>query len=187
MKTSFLTKLKACLIGAFLPLLFIMIFFSCEIGLGESVDTETPGGAITSPEVDAVIRDAFAIKGSWTDDGSLNSVSVTLKNTSTSLSHSYGATVKNDGSWYCEIDPENDGLADGSYLATVVITDNGGHKSTLTRSYTIDNTPPLIVLTRPSTKSSSASADSYGRTFVLKGQAADDNNVSKILVNVYDN
>ena len=185
MKTSFLTKLKGGIIGTVLTAVFIFIFFSCEIGLGESVDTETPGGAITSPEVDAVIRDTFAIKGSWTDDGNVSSVSITLKNTTTSISSVYYATVKTDGSWYCEIDPENDGLADGSYLATVVISDNGGHKSTLTRSYTIDNTPPLVVLTRPSTKAASASADSYGRTFVLKGQAADDNNISKILVNVY--
>ena len=34
---------------------------SCEIGLGSSVDTDPPAIEITTPPVDAIIRDAFAI------------------------------------------------------------------------------------------------------------------------------
>ncbi len=174
--------------SAILFLVFSAVFFStCDIGLGASVDTEAPVGAITSPVLDAVIRDEFAIQGTWSDDGSIKSISVELKNTGTSETFSYSAKVQAEGTWYCVIDPETEGISDGSYLATIVITDKVAHQTSLTRSYTIDNTPPLIVLTTLSTKASSASADSYGRTFSLKGQAADDNNVSKILVNVFDN
>ena len=165
----------------------VLFLITCTIGLGESVDTEAPTGVIESPDVDAVIRDSFAIKGTWSDDGTVSTVNVTLENTSSGEIFSYSADVLSDGNWYCEIAPTESGIIDGSYLATVSLIDTGAHQTELTRSYTIDNTPPLIVLNRPSTKASSASADSYGRTFSVKGQAADDNNVSKILVNVYDN
>ncbi|MBP3743753.1 MAG: hypothetical protein J6J00_12285 [Treponema sp.] len=165
----------------------VLFLITCTIGLGESVDTEAPTGVIVSPDVDAVIRDSFAIKGTWSDDGTVSTVNVTLENTSSGEIFSYSADVLSDGNWYCEIAPAESGIIDGSYLATVTLIDTGAHQTELTRSYTIDNTPPLIVLNRPSTKASSASADSYGRTFSVKGQAADDNNVSKILVNVYDN
>lgn len=182
-----LKKVKNIFIGL-AALTVIFLFSSCEIGLGESVDTETPTGAISSPEVDAVIRSVFAIKGTWTDDGTVSSAAISLKNNSSGSTATYSATVESSGSWYCEIDPKDEcqPLVDGSYLATVVLTDDGGHTTTLTRSYTIDNTPPLIVLQRPSTKASAASADSFGQTFTVKGQAVDDNNVSKILVYVYE-
>ncbi|EID84905.1 hypothetical protein MSI_16010 [Treponema sp. JC4] len=180
-----LNKVKRVIIGlAGLAALFL--YSSCEIGLGESVDTEAPKGAISSPDVDAIIRSVFAIQGTWTDDGSVSSVSITLQNTSTETKTEYSATIE-DGKWYCEIDPNDEAqpIVDGSYLATVVLKDDGGHTTTLTRSYTIDNTAPLIVLQRPSTKANAASADVFGQTFTLKGQAVDDNDVSKILVKVY--
>ena len=42
----------------------ILFAISCEIGLGESVDTEAPSLEITNPPADAIIRDEFAISGS---------------------------------------------------------------------------------------------------------------------------
>ena len=66
----------------------LAIFTNCQIGLGESVDTDAPNGEITSPGVNAVIRDAFAIKGSWKDDGTVTQVKVNLRNTITRIQKS---------------------------------------------------------------------------------------------------
>lgn len=172
---------------SFAVLSAITACIACDIGLGGAVDTEAPTGSISSPDVDAVIRGVFGLKGTWQDDGTVGAVNITLKNTSTNSVSSYNATVDSKGSWSCEINPldTNQLLKDGSYLATVTLTDNGGHNTVLTRSYTIDNTPPLMVITRPSTKAGVLSFDSYGQTFSLQGQAVDDNNVSKVVVNVY--
>ena len=180
-------KKKVLKIVKIISISFAVAFTACDIGLGGAVDTEAPSGAITSPGVDAVIRGTFGLKGTWQDDGTVSSVKITLKNTNTESVYSYNGTVDASGTWYCEINPADSAqpLLDGSYLATVVIYDEGGHSSTLTRSYAIDNTPPLIVLQRPSTKATAASSDAFGQTFTLKGQAVDDNDVSKILVNVY--
>ena len=61
-----------------LSALAIFFFASCEIGLGSSVDTEAPSLEITNPPSDSVIRDDFAIQGTWTDDGSISSVTVDI-------------------------------------------------------------------------------------------------------------
>ena len=62
-------------------LLFIFFIFSCEVGLGSTVDTEAPNITIESPGVASIIRDKFALKGRWGDDGSIASIWVTLKRT----------------------------------------------------------------------------------------------------------
>ena len=64
--------------GALASLSLFVMFSACDIGLGGAVDTEAPTGSITSPGVNAVIRDAFAIAGSWKDDGSIASISVSF-------------------------------------------------------------------------------------------------------------
>ena len=64
-----------------LLLVFIALTFSCEIGLGSSVDTDPPTIDITTPPVDSIIRDSFLIGGNWSDDGEIAGVSVSLKKT----------------------------------------------------------------------------------------------------------
>ena len=60
----------------------ILSFFSaCEIGLGAAVDTEAPSIDIVTPPVDSIVRNEFALKGTWDDDGSIEGVTVTLKRT----------------------------------------------------------------------------------------------------------
>ena len=62
-------------------LLLSSLFTSCEIGLGSAVDTQSPQLSVTSPKVDSVIRDKFAIKGNWEDDGSIKNISAVLERT----------------------------------------------------------------------------------------------------------
>lgn len=179
-------------INILLYVVCIFLLISCEIGLGAAVDTEAPTVAITSPQAGSVIRDSFAVKGSWSDDGAISSLKVTLESTSNLIEPIvYDATVNLDegslvsGTWYCEINPESEGILDGEYKASVVISDFGGHTTTIP-SYllTVDNTAPLIVLQRPATKVNET-ADAYGQTFTLEGIGADDNSINKIDLNIY--
>ena len=181
-------NLKKVFVKAMATLSSLVVFMACDIGLGGAVDTEAPSGAIASPDVNAVIRDAFAVKGTWQDDGSVSQITVSLRNTSTNQTTTFPATVDSSGSWICAIDPINSSLVDGNYLATVTIYDEGGHSSTLTRSYTIDNTPPVVILSYLKSKDdTSTEIKTYGQIFSLSGKAADDNNINKIEVKVYDN
>ncbi|WP_039924792.1 Ig-like domain repeat protein, partial [Treponema sp. JC4] len=186
-------KCKNFILGALAALSIFVFFPTCEIGLGESVDTEPPTGSISSPGVNAVIRDAFLLQGQWHDEAGIKQVAVELKYNSEGNNkgkkYSYDATINKDNTWTCKIDPESktQPLVDGTYLATIVIYDNGGHQTKLERSYILDNTPPVIVLQRPSSilSSSASDTDTYGQKFTIQGQAADDNNLNKIEVEIY--
>ena len=173
---------------SFAVLSAITAYIACDIGLGGAVDTEAPTGSITSPGDDAVIRDAFAIKGSWHDDGSVGKITVNFRNTKTNSINTYNADVSSDGTWLCAVNPSdsNQSLPDGNYVATVTLYDNGGHTNTLTRSYTIDNTAPVVILSYLKSKDDSETEiKTYGKLFTLSGKAADDNNINRIDVKVY--
>lgn len=180
-------------LSVFLLSIFILLILSCEIGLGASVDTEAPTLEITNPPADAVIRDTFAVTGSWNDDGSISSVSLEMVRLDNNKRVSFEGTYADPperggkGSWQVVIDPKKAGLLDGTYEALVAINDNGGHTTTMARSFTIDNTPPVLVVSRPSTKESAKGFDNYGRSFTLEGKAADDNEVALIEVNIFEN
>lgn len=175
-------------------LIFGSIFFlSCEIGLGASVDTEAPNLEIQNPSPDAIIRGAFKIGGTWSDDGMIETVTVKLTRTDgKGKDIEYQATFaesNNDSpnTWNCIINPLDSAniVLDGNYVAQVDITDTGKHTTTKTVQFAIDNTAPIIVLQRPSTKNDAQQVDSYGQKFTLEGQAADDNNVSLIEVQIF--
>ena len=178
-------KLGVCLLS-----IFIFFILSCEIGLGSAVDTEAPALEIGMPPADAIIRDAFVISGSWTDDGSISEVNVSMTRLDNGQSYPFTGSVsegEKNGTWSVSINPLEESLLDGTYEALVSISDNGGHTTTMARTFTIDNTPPVMLLSRPSTKAvENGSFDSYGQTFTLEGKAADDNDVSLIEVNIYE-
>lgn len=175
----------------FLSILFI--FISCEIGLGSSVDTEAPQLEIQNPSPDAIIRGAFRIGGIWSDDGTIETVTVKLSRTDgkgSEIEYQANFAESNDDSpntWNCIINPQDSAntVIDGNYIAQVDITDGGKHTTTKTVQFAIDNTAPVIVLQRPSTKDDAQQLDSYGQKFTLEGQAADDNNVSLIEVQIF--
>ena len=179
---------KKILCGALAAVSFFVIFTTCKIGLGESVDVEPPKGEISNPPVNAVIRSAFAVSGTWQDDVQLKSVTLNLQNTKNAKkSFTFSGTITGKN-WLITVDPLDTShpIVDGQYLATITLND-GGHKTTLTRSYTIDNTPPVVILQRPSSliTDSDSDTDTYGQSFTLQGQAADDNDIDKIDVSVY--
>lgn len=170
-------------------------FSSCEVGLGSSVDTEAPEITIVSPSVGSIIRDKFALSGRWGDDGSVADIWVTLKRTDgktgewtisgSDVSWEQDQNDIQQGNWKAIVDPTAKGLIDGPYQAIVHIKDNNGHKITQSTSFTIDNTPPILILSRPGTTIDSIDFDSYGKKITLEGKATDDNDVGLIELSVY--
>ena len=168
---------KACLF----VLVFLVSIISCEIGLGSAVDTDAPRLSIESPKVDTVIRDKFAIKGTWSDDGFIDSIVAELKRTD-----GYGETIKltgtstvtetvegKSGSWEIIVDYSEAHLTDGTYQATVTIKDKGKHETSQNTTFTIDNTPPVLILTKPNSKPTDDTLSVYGQRLFLEGNIAD--------------
>ena len=186
MKTRNIFRFLACV--SLFPL-----FLACEIGLGSSVDTETPVVEISTPPSDAVIRSDFAITGSWSDDGDIQDLTVSFKSLTTDASYGpftadVSKTENSGGTWLCLVKAtdETNPIPDGGYEITVTITDTYGHASKVNRNYTLDNTAPIVIIERPGTKLSDASSpDSYGQKITLEGQASDDNDVDHIDMQIY--
>ncbi|MBP3743751.1 MAG: Ig-like domain repeat protein [Treponema sp.] len=177
----------------FAAIVSFCLLFSCTIGLGNTIDTETPIATITIPDPAdvAVIRGDFPVKGTWTDDGKIESVYVTVKTEDASVVYEGDAAVVDKdtetaiGSWSLVVSPSEYGIKDGSYSVSVLIRDTAGHTSSTSSQIVIDNTSPFIALSRPSSAASDSAADSFGRSFILEGEAADDNSVELIEVNFY--
>ena len=177
---------------------FLFCLSSCDVGLGESVDTQAPAIEITYPPVSAVIRDSFILYGSWTDDKSVSKISVSVMNTETKevVLSNVSAEI-GSGSWQIELNNKDDSnenyyngwqFADGTYQISVVATDNAGHTSgTVSRTFDIDNTPPVFVISNPGVvKNGTSSASAYGSIFTIDGTIADDHTISSMDVTIYD-
>ena len=82
-----------------------------------------------------------------------------------------------------------DSLANGEtkYKLEITITDAFKHSSTKTKSITIDNTPPVVVITRPNTQADDTGYDSYGQEFIVTGYIGDTCDKKDITVEVYRN
>lgn len=183
---------------AFLSVLSLLIIeslltFSCEVGLGPAVDISAPSVVISSPRDSAVIRGEFALMGTWSDDGTLDKINVILNSTSNpSLKYEFsgeftGNAQDEQKNWRCVINPlsETKPIKDGEYKATVYTIDTAKHTTILTKTFTVDNTAPVIILQRPGTASDSENADSYGQKFTLQGQGADSSNINRIDIHIY--
>ena len=118
------------------------VFNSCDlsIGLGAAIDTEVPTITIENPPTGAIICDDFSLSGTYSDDGVISDISVVLTNTGTNkIVYKTSGKVDDNISWSAAIDPVASKIPDGKYEAKITISDNGGHKSSSTRSFVIDN------------------------------------------------
>ena len=190
------TKVSRFSTGILTVLLLFLAFSSCEVGLGPAVDVAAPTLTIDTPKTSSIIRDSFPINGSWSDDVAIKDITVSLRNirTKQTFPDIAGEFVQEEsekdskeakGSWSVVINPKKDKIPDGSYEATVTVRDKGFHTTVVSRTFVIDNTPPVIVLQRPSTKAADADSDVFGQTLSLTGQSADDNSIKELHVNFY--
>lgn len=172
--------------------IIILLTISCEIGLGESVDTDPPSLTIDANIADKIIRDDFALRGVYTDDGSITKLSAILKRTDGTgdpleFTGVYEEIPKKrgTGTWTIDIPAKTTSIKDGTYQADVSITDGVGRVTTQSTIFTIDNTPPIIILTRPSSSIQSSSSDTYGQKFTIEGAAAETNNIGLMEIQLY--
>lgn len=186
--------------------LFASIFFAlsfglsnCKqnIGLGETIDTKAPELEITYPSKGAIIMEDFYVAGTCGDDKSISKVEVILSKQGTSSVKvgTYSAEIDSkQENWKLLLNEKSEGegewiLSDGSYSVDVTAYDAVGNKSgTSSLSFTIDNTPPVFVATNPGVaENSNKDFSSYGSSFSLEGKLHDENKISQVKVNVYDN
>lgn len=166
------------------------LYFSCNVGLGEAVDTQPPTLSIGSPSDGLIIMNTFTMQGSTSDETSVASVQIKLiPTTESSGTTTYGpfdATVDNKKkTWTCNINKivdEKNGtfeILDGEYTAEVTATDSAGRTTTKSRVYKIDNTEPIVVLSRPTM------SDQFGKTVKVTGDISDLNQLSSLYFSVY--
>lgn len=165
------------------------LYFSCNVGLGEAVDTQPPTLSIESPSDGLIIMNTFTMQGSTSDETSVASVQIKLIPTNeTSGTTTYGpfdATVDNKKkTWTCNINSYNEEtnafeILDGEYTAEVIATDSAGRTTAQSRVYKIDNTEPVVILSRPTM------SDQFGKTVKVTGDIADNNSLSALYFSVY--
>jgi|GEM_PF-5734431 len=189
MKTS-----KTSLTGIIVLLFAISgLLLTCNVGLGDSVDTKAPTLSISYPPVQSVIRNAFTMSGKASDDVSLASIDVIVKDTvSGSVVATYkGSIEKTKKTWMVAINEkdanEKYAIPDGTYELTVTATDAAGRKTVATTTYEIDNTAPVIVLNRPGTAGpvNGATPEVYGSELKLTGSANDDHSIELLTFTVF--
>ena len=175
----------------------IALFTTCKnsVGLGETIDIKPPTINISTiyPPLGAVIKNTFKLSIEADDDSGVVSVSGTLIKTGlteqpesqyTTLTFEKGS---GDLQWTATVNNKKEdksfGLPDGTYKVVLIATDTAGKTVTTESSFTIDNTPPLLVLDRPSTAVADISqvdSDTFGDVFWLIGQVYDKSAVAKL-------
>ena len=173
---------------------FIVLFTTCKnnIGMGGTVDVNPPTIRNDSvyPPNNAVIKGAFKLAVKADDDTGVNAVTAVIttadaKNSKINIGNSFlQRPSSNDGYWTLDINPKGEyPIGDGDYKVEIQVTDTAGKVATVTSAFTIDNTPPLLVLDRPSTAVadfSNVDGDTFGDVFWLIGQVYDKSPVAKL-------
>ena len=165
----------------------IFVTVSCDIGLGSSVDTNPPTVSITYPPENSIISDWFELSGQCDDDVALRSISVNFHNISANLDYSLLAQI-NDKTWKVEANKKQNEtdpypFADGTYTITVMATDTSGRTSTkATRSVDIDNTAPVLILSKPLSLGSDANTTSFGKVIKLAGDISEDHTTESLVL-----
>ncbi|MCR4939627.1 MAG: Ig-like domain repeat protein, partial [Treponemataceae bacterium] len=150
-------------------ILFSLFLVTCDVGLGSSVDTTAPNVSIANPTAGAVMSGTVSLGGDASDDGVIESVVVTLtridsmgsssKSSGESIP-SYTALLDTDAKKWSYSLPTIDEngntlIEDGTYQITVNATDSSKKESYRQTTFTVDNTPPVIIFMSPELRSDS--------------------------------
>ncbi|MGP1594779.1 MAG: Ig-like domain repeat protein [Treponema sp.] len=154
------------------------------VGLGGAVDINPPiiRSETIYPPVNAVIRDSFLVSVVVEDDRQVETVSALLTCLDGGAVYSELFYLENNNNrWSVFVDRSKDHAkykpADGKYRLKIVAKDTSGKETEIESRLIIDNTPPLLVLQRPSTALTgtpeAGAADVFGDSFFLAGQVYD--------------
>lgn len=173
----------------FASLVFFNSILSCEVGLGDSVDTQAPVISITYPPSGAIIRDTFVLAGTCQDDKGVASMEVVVKNNETQTSVTYKNVSIDKKTWKISLNSFKDGkwdFKDGKYSVDVTAKDSSGRKSGISsRSFEIDNTAPVFFVSSPN-NTQMTNASKYGSVFKVNGTITEDHEVKTMEVTVFD-
>ncbi|ULQ58820.1 hypothetical protein K7I13_09770 [Brucepastera parasyntrophica] len=161
----------------------------CEIGLGDSVDTSAPELTIDYPAINSIARGDLVVSGKAWDETAVDRVEIVLQNSSGVKQWSGTAHPDSTRRWTANIPNTRaaDGsvpFADGQYRVVATAVDTSNRKTSVTVPYYLDNTPPLVVISRPST-SGPVKADPYGDDLVFSGTLWDENSCAEMEVVFY--
>ncbi|MGP1603221.1 MAG: hypothetical protein ACTTGZ_02200 [Treponema sp.] len=176
----------------------LILFTTCEVGLGASVDTQPPELTLDYPAGNNLaIMNSFTLSGKAKDETYVGSVEIKLtcneglrKGTiygpfAAKLSENVGDG--NPQSWSALINEPviaEDGtrtypIPDGSYTASITAYDSVKRSTSLSRVYNIDNTAPIVVLKRP------INSDSFGQVVKVTGDISDANALKALYFTAY--
>ncbi len=182
---------------------------SCEIGLGSSVDTEAPKLAIDYPQSGAHVRNKFLLSGTWNDDKAVSGIDIEVckkvlvtasdgtQTTQITSVYSSEASVNDNGRWSINLNEYDEEkytdyngwqFGDGEYILYATARDAAGHSSDRSeRGIYIDNSAPVLLLTKPATSGSDNDKETYGQIVQLTGNFYDySGNLSSLKVDFYD-
>lgn len=175
--------------------LFVIATFvcvlSCNVGLGESVDTEPPTVSVLYPPESSIIRDSFILSGKTEDDKEVKEVKIIVKEINGNDAKPVQTHVvkPTDDVWQVELNAKSESsypLKDGKYTVDITSTDTAGRVSGISsRTFEIDNTAPVFVIKSPGI-TNIESAIPYGSIFKVVGTIADDHEIETMTVNIKD-
>ncbi len=162
---------------------------TCEVGLGEAVDTMAPTVSVSNPIASSICAGPVTISGTCGDDKGISSINIVLTNTNTGAKFNYSGKVQNGVSWSTTINEviQNSGypLRDGQYTADVTAVDIFGRVSgTSSTAFDVDNTPPVFCVTSPNSLLMT-NPRKYGRSVTVSGEIADDHEIEKMTIRVF--
>ena len=176
----------------------IGLFTTCKnsVGLGGTVDITPPEIKSVYPPIGAVIRGSFILAVEAKDDTKVEQVSALIKSKSADIKYAENFILSADGSyWKRTLNAKDEQgtfrtekfMYDGTYSVAITVHDQSGKETTVESSFTIDNTAPLLILSRPSTaalapNASYTGADTFGDKFMLVGQVYDKSDVAKLKI-----
>ena len=176
----------------------LILFTTCEVGLGASVDTQPPELTLDYPAGNNLaIMNSFTVSGKAKDETYVASVEIKLTcNEGTRKGKTYGPFAAklsenvgdgNAQTWSVLVNEPviaEDGtrtypIPDGSYTASITAYDSVKRTTSLSRVYNIDNTPPVVVLKRP------IKSDSFGQVVKVTGDISDANALKALYFTAY--
>ena len=176
----------------------LILFTTCEVGLGASVDTQPPELTLDYPAGNNLaIMNSFTLSGKAKDETYVGSVEIKLTcNEGLRKGTTYGPFAAklsenvgdgNAQTWSVLVNEPviaEDGtrtypIPDGSYTASITAYDSVKRTTSLSRVYNIDNTPPVVVLKRP------IKSDSFGQVVKVTGDISDANALKALYFTAY--